>query len=252
MPDMHGLASESDCQDKDRFATTHWSMVLAAGRRASADAETALATLCGDYWYPLYDHVRRRGYDAEQARDLVQEFFTRLLEKDYLQAADQRRGRFRSFLLAALDHFLAKEWRKGHAQKRGGGRTPLALDFKTSEERYLREPSHELTAERIYERQWALTLIDRALDRLRQEFTQAGKLAQFERLKSYLGGGEDTVPYHELGSALGLSEGAVKVAVHRMRRRCRELVRKEIAQTVAGPEEIEEELRDLFDAVERN
>jgi RNA polymerase sigma factor (sigma-70 family) len=244
-----GRAIEPEPQNQGRFATTHWSLVLAAGRRGVPNADEALATLCANYWYPLYAHVRRRGHDVEQAQDLVQAFFARLLEKDYLQAADQQRGRFRSFLLAAFDHFLAKEWRRGHAQKRGGGRTPLALDFQTSEQRYLNEPHHELTAERIYERHWALTLIERAVAALAQEFAEAGKLAQFDALKPYLGGGEATVPYHQLGSTLGMSEGAVKVAVHRMRRRCRELVRTEIAQTVAGPEEAEEELRDLFAAV---
>jgi RNA polymerase sigma-70 factor (ECF subfamily) len=236
-------------QDRDRFATTHWSLVLAASRRAAADAADALATLCAHYWYPLYAHVRRRGHDAEEAQDLVQEFFARLLEHDDLQAADQRRGRFRSFLLAALDHFLANEWRRGRAQKRGGGHKPLALDFARGEARYLREPCHTMTAERVYERHWALTLIERAVAGLREEFAEAGKLDQFDRLKPYLGGGEGTVPYREIAGAQGISEGAVKVSVHRMRRRCRELVRAEIAQTVAGPKDLEDELRDLFAAV---
>jgi RNA polymerase sigma-70 factor (ECF subfamily) len=241
--------SESGAQDRARFATTQWSLVLSAGHRGSASAAEALANLCANYWYPLYAHVRRRGHDAEQAQDLVQGFFARLLEKDFLQAVDQQRGRFRSFLLAALDHFLAKEWRREQAQKRGGGRMALPLDLQGSEERYLREPSHELTAARIYERQWALTLIERALAALRDEFAEGGKLAQFDQLKPYLGGDEGTVPYRELGTALHMSEGAVKVAVHRMRRRCRELLRAEIAHTVAGPEELQEELRDLFAAV---
>jgi RNA polymerase sigma-70 factor (ECF subfamily) len=241
-------------QDRDRFATTHWSLVLAASRRASADvadalAADALATLCAHYWYPLYAQVRRRGHDADEAQDMVQEFFARLLEHHDLQAADQRRGRFRSFLLAALDHFLANEWRRGRAQKRGGGRKPLALDFERGEQRYLREPCHTMTAERVYERHWALTLIERAVAGLREEFAQTGKLDQFDRLKPYLGGDEGTVPYREIAGALGMSEGAVKVAVHRLRRRCRELVRAEIAQTVAGPQELEDELRDLFAAV---
>jgi RNA polymerase sigma-70 factor (ECF subfamily) len=251
MPAMQAdsAGSESGPQERDRFATTHWSLVLAAGQGGPAYAAEALATLCANYWYPLYAHVRRRGLDPDQARDLVQEFFARLLEKHFLQSADQRRGRFRSFLLAALDHFLSKEWRRAQAQKRGGGHTLLSLDFQGGEQRYLREPSHELTAERVYERQWALTLIERVLAALRDEFAQNGKLAQFDALKAYLGGGERTVPYRELGGTLGMSEGAVKVAVHRLRQRCRELVRAEIAETVAGPEELDQELRDLFAAV---
>jgi RNA polymerase sigma-70 factor (ECF subfamily) len=243
-------AGEPELQPRGRFVTTHWSVVLAAGQRGSEDAATALAALCEDYWYPLYAHVRRRGHDAAEAQDLVQEFFARLLDKDDLQAADPRRGRFRSFLLASLEHFLANEWRRKHAQKRGGGQTVLSLDFQTSEARYLREPSHELTAEKIYERQWALALIDRAIGRLWEEFAQGGKLAQFERLKAYLGGGEATVPYRQLGDDLQMSEGAARVAVQRLRRRCRELVRAEIAQTVDGPEAMEAELRDLFTAIE--
>jgi RNA polymerase sigma factor (sigma-70 family) len=234
-----------------RFATTHWSIVLAAGRRPSPFSHQALATLCETYWYPLYAHVRRRGYRAEQAQDLIQEFFARLLAENYLRVADPQRGRFRSFLLAALNHFLAKERRRARAQKRGGGRIMLSWDFLTAEGRYGAEPAHELTADKIYERRWALTLIDRALAQLREEAARSGRSEQFEQMKPYLGGDEGAVPYRELATALGMTEGAVKVAVHRMRRRCRNLLRKEIAQTVAGPQEVEEELRDLFNVVSR-
>jgi RNA polymerase sigma factor (sigma-70 family) len=170
------------------FATTHWSLVLAAGQRASPEARQALASLCEAYWYPLYAHVRRRGYRAEEAQDLIQEFFMRLLEKDALGMVDPARGRFRSFLLAALDHFLANQWRRAHALKRGGERCFASLRFDSAEARYGSEPSHDLAPDKLYQRRWALTLIDQALTRLRAEFDQGGKLALFERLKHYLGG----------------------------------------------------------------
>jgi len=232
-----------------RFATTRWSMVLAAGRRDSPDSRQALATLCETCWYPLYAYVRRRGYRAEEAQDLTQEFFTQLLEKDSLGMADRQRGKFRSFLLASFNHFLAKQRRLARARKRGGGRLPISLDFQSAESRYGLEPSHELTPERIYQRRWALTLLERALGKLRQEFAERGRLQLFEHLKAFLGGEKSTVPYQEIATKLGMTEGAVKVAVHRLRRRCRQVLREEIAQTVAGPEEVDEELRDLFAAI---
>jgi len=245
-----GNPSEEYVAEAQRhFATTHWSIVLAAGQDPSPASQAALATLCETYWYPLYAHVRRRGYPADEAQDLIQGFFVELLEKELVQVADRQRGRFRSFLLASLDHFLAKAWRQTQAQKRGGGRRMLSLDFPAGEGRYQVEPAAALTADKLFERQWALALIERALAHLRDEFVQGGKQELFDELKSYLGGGEETVPYRQLAAKLGLSEGAVKVAVHRLRRRCRELVRAEIAQTVAGPQELEEELRDLFAAV---
>jgi RNA polymerase sigma-70 factor (ECF subfamily) len=231
----------------ERFATTHWSLVLAAGRRASPDAREALTTLCQTYWYPLYAHVRRRGHRAVEAQDLIQEFFAELLAKDRLQVADRERGRFRSFLLAALDHFLTNAWRRAHSQKRGGHRPVLSLDFGEGEGRYVAEPAHELTPEKLYERRWALTLIEQALSLLRDEFDRADKRELFEQLKPHLGGDEHAAPYRQLADRLGMTQGAVKVAVHRLRKRCGELLREEIARTVAGPQEVEEELRDLFD-----
>ena len=231
----------------ERFATTHWSLVLAAGRRASPDAREALATLCQTYWYSLYAHVLRRGLRAEEAQDLIQEFFADLLAKDRLRVADRERGRFRSFLLAALDHFLANAGRRVRARKRGGGRFTLSLDFPAGEGRYAAEPAHDITPDRLYARRWALTLIDQALTRLRDEFARAGKGDLFERLTPCLAGEADAEPYRELAARLGMTEGAVKVAVHRLHKRCGELLREEIARTVAGPQQVEEELRDLFD-----
>ena len=246
-----GRNSAAARSGKGRFATTHWSIVLAAGQQRSAEARRALAALCETYWYPLYVYVRRQGYSANDAQDLTQEFFARLLEHNYLAAADREKGKFRSFLLASLNHFLAKEWRRAGAQKRGGGRVAISLDLASGESRYGLEPAHALTAEKIYERRWALTLLEQTLAKLRDEFSSGGKLKLFEHLKPYLGGEKGTVPYRQLAAELGMTEGAVKVSVHRLRRRCRELLRAEIAQTVAGPDEVDEELRDLFKAVGR-
>jgi len=223
--------------------------VLAARKSTAAESKQALTTLCEAYWYPLYAFVRRRGYQPEEAQDLTQEFIATLLEKDFLKAADRERGRFRSFLLASLKHFLAKEWRRASAQKRGGDMIHLSLDFKDGEARYGREPAHELTAEKIYERRWAMTLLEQAFARLRAEFVAAGKLALYENLTLYVGGDKATVPYRELAERLGMTEGSVKVAVHRLRRRCRDLLRAEIAETVASPKDVDEELRDLFRAL---
>ncbi|HZL89378.1 MAG TPA: sigma-70 family RNA polymerase sigma factor [Pirellulaceae bacterium] len=231
------------------FATTRWSIVLAAGKDSSTESRAALVSLCEAYWYPLYAYTRRRGYDADAAQDLTQEFFTRLLDKEYVKAADPQRGRFRSFLLASLNHFLANEWRREQAQKRGGGQKILSLDFADGEGRLSLEPASQLTPEKIYERRWALTLITQALARLREEYTAGGKLPLLEKLQPFLGGQGDAAPYKETAAELGLSEGAVKVAVHRLRRRCRDFLRAEIAQTVSRPEEVEEELRDLLAAL---
>jgi RNA polymerase sigma-70 factor (ECF subfamily) len=242
-------SSQSRKPPAEQFATTRWSVVVAAGRRSSPDVRAALATLCATYWYPLYAYVRRQGYAVEDAQDLTQEFFARLLEKNYVAAADPTRGKFRSFLLASLKHFLANEWRRGAAQKRGGKSAALPLDLVAGEQRYALDPSHELTAEKIFERRWAMALLEQTVTKLREEYSRGDKLKLFDRLKAYLGGDKSAVPYRLLADELGLSEGAVKVAVHRLRRRCRELLRAEIAQTVATPEDVEDELRDLFKAV---
>src|SRR5262245_29304758 len=234
-----------------RFASTRWSLVAAAGRGETPEAREALAVLCQAYWYPLYAYARRRLPSADDAQDLTQEFFARLLEKDYLQAADPRRGKFRSFLLTAFKHFLAKEHERAAAQKRGGGRRPLPLDFQDGERRYRHEPADPSTPETVYERRWALTLLEQTLARLRQEFASAGKEPLFEALKGTLTGDGTGEPYARIGQELGASETAVKTAAHRLRRRYQEMLRAAVAQTVASPEEVEDELRDLFTAVRR-
>ena len=222
--------------------------MLAAGHGSRPDAATALATLCETYWYPLYYYVRRRGYRAEEAQDLTQEFFARLLEKGYLKVADPDRGRFRSFLLASLNHFLANEWRRRIARKRGGGAPTSSLNAEAAETRYRQEPAHNLTPEKAYERRWALLLLEKALLKLRDEYTASGKSRVFERLSGCLGGAEH-VPYEKAARELEMTEGAVKVAVHRLRKRCRAILRAEVAQTVADPAEVDEELQHLMAAV---
>jgi DNA-directed RNA polymerase specialized sigma24 family protein len=230
------------------FATTRWSLVLLAGE-GGAPARQALESLCRTYWYPLYAYLRRRGHSAEDGADLTQGFFARFLEKNYLQAVRPERGRFRSYLLAALKHFLENERKGREALKRGGGRPLLGLELAGAESRYRFEPSHDLTPERVFERRWALTLLDQVVGRLREEFARAGKPALFDRLKFSLTGEAAPMPYRDLAAQLALSEGALKVAIHRLRRRYRELLREEIGHTVADPAEIEDEIRHLFDAV---
>jgi RNA polymerase sigma-70 factor (ECF subfamily) len=231
------------------FTTTHWSVVLMAGKTESASAEQALNQLCRTYWYPLYAFIRRKGHSPHDAQDLTQAFFARLLEKNYVAQADRERGRFRTYLLAALTHFLADEWDKARRLKRGGGREFVSFDAASAEERYRLEPIDQLDAAKLYERRWVTTLFDQVLARLEQEFRDSDKGELFDCLKSSLLADSDNPSYAELGSRLGLKEDAVKQAVHRMRRRYRELFRKEIAQTVAGPGEVEDELKHLFAAL---
>jgi RNA polymerase sigma factor (sigma-70 family) len=228
------------------FVTTRWSVVLAARDRESPDSAAALEALCRAYWYPLYAYVRRLGHSPEDAQDLTQEFFLRLLQKDYLQAVAREKGRFRAFLIVALKRFLANEWDRARARKRGGGKTPLSLDAAAAEKRYAIEPATGLSADRIYERRWALTLLDEVMARLREEFLRAGKAAEFEGLKVFLTAGKGVVPYAEVALKMGMTEGALRVAVHRVRRRFRELFREQIAHTVGSPEEIDEEVHHLL------
>jgi RNA polymerase sigma factor (sigma-70 family) len=229
-----------------RFVTTHWSVVLSAGGKDTTRSRTALARLCQTYWYPLYAYVRRRGHSSHDAQDLTQEFFARLLARDSLAAADPSRGRFRSFMLAAMNHFLANEWDKARAQKRGGGCEILSLDLAAAENRYDLEPADSASPDKAFDRQWALALLDEVLTQLEEEYRSEGKATLFAALKQTLTGTRESQPYAFLADQLGMNEGAVKVAVHRLRKRYRELLKAEIGNTVTTPEETSEELRYLF------
>ncbi len=208
-----------------------------------------MAQLCRTYWYPLYVYVRRKGYNVHDAQDLTQEFFARLLGKDYLRAVDRTKGKFRSFLLAALEHFLANEWRNARAQKRGGQFSFISLDDTAAEQQYLQVSASNLSPEKLFEQQWATTLLEQVLVRLREEFVGASKEALFEELKVYLTGEKRAVSYAELALKLGTTDGALKMAVSRMRQRYGELLRAEIRNTVSSPEAVDEELRALFAAL---
>src|SRR5579864_2347975 len=238
---MHTLAGSS------QFPTTRWTLVIAAGDPRGKDARSALVSLCENYWYPLYAYLRRRGHQADPAQDLTQEFFIRMLEGRYLDRADSKKGRFRSFLLTSLKFFVADEEDRHRALKRGGGAV-LPLEFSSGEERYQREPAHDETPERIFERRWALSVLDRVVERLRNEFVDHGRPEHFDRLKVFLLGQSDA-PYATLAREMSTSEGALKVAIHRLRKRYRELFRQEIADTVADPVEVESELRFLAAAL---
>jgi RNA polymerase sigma-70 factor (ECF subfamily) len=231
------------------FATTHWSVVLAAGQSADAQASEALEQLCRTYWYPLYAYVRRRGYGPEDAQDLTQEFFALFLRKEYFRLADRARGRFRTFLLHALEHFLINEWKRGQCARRGGGLARLSLDVEGAEHRYTNEPAVTMTPERAYEKQWAATLLEQVLSSLKQEYAEAGNSRVFAELADLLWGKEHSVSFAEIGARLGLTEGAARGAMHRLRTRYRERLRREVAQTVAEPGEVDEELRYLISVV---
>ena len=226
------------------FATTQWSLVLAAGEKANSNSDRALEKLCRTYWPPLYAYVRRRVRDLHEAQDLTQAFFERLLEKRFLAQADPERGRFRAFLIAAFQHFLAKEWDKARVQKRGGGLLAFSLDF-AAQDSSDGNFATDLTAERFYERQWAITLLNRVMTRLQREMERGGKGQQFQALKELIGGSGDS-SYATAASDLDISESAARMAASRMRGRYRELLRDEIAQTVSTPEEIDDEVRHLF------
>ena len=232
------------------FRTTHWSVVVLAGQAQSREADHALETLCRAYWYPLFAYLRHRGYEAHQAEDLTQAFFTQLLAKNYLASADRGRGRFRTFLLTALNHFLANEWNRERAQKRGGGCEFISLDFALAEERSL-DPGHELTPDRIYEKRWAEAVLAKVLERLRNEFDGAS-VKRFDILKSFLTTDRGANSYAKAAQDLGLSEPAVKSAIHRLRQRWRELMREEIGHTLhsATAKEIDEEIRYLISVLE--
>ena len=241
--------SESAIRPQAEFPKTHWSEVLSASEPGSIRGAEALEELCRTYWYPLYAFVRRRGKSAADAQDLTQEFFARLLARHWLERADQARGRFRTFLLSALEHFLANEWDKERALKRGGAHQFVPLDLADAETRYSSEPARPLTPEQMFEHRWALILLDTVLEKLGEEYRAEGKADLFIALRPALVGHPSALSYPQLARALDLSEAGVRVAVHRLRQRYRNLLRAEIANTVASAEEVEAEMRHLFNVL---
>jgi RNA polymerase sigma factor (sigma-70 family) len=239
--------SDESTAEPSQFAPTRWSVVLAAKDKCSPDSAAALEVLCRTYWYPLYAFIRRQGHSSHDAQDLTQGFFARLLEKDYLRAAAREKGRFRTFLRVALKRFLANEWDRSRTLKRGRGTFSISLDASAGEERYRCEMSDTLPPERIYDQRWAMTLLEQAMSRLRTEYGNAGKMAEFQQMKRALTADRGAIAYGEIAGALGMTEGAARVAVHRLRKRFRELCRDAVADTVAGPEEVEDELRYLVE-----
>jgi RNA polymerase sigma factor (sigma-70 family) len=235
--------------EKRRFATTQWSVVLAAGDNCLPEARTALAQLCEAYWYPLYVFARRCVDGVEDAQDLTQAFFCHLLEKQAIAKADSSRGRFRTFLVTALKNFQANQWQKARAEKRGGGQPELTLDLDSGESRYQAEPSHGLTPDKLWERRWVLTVLDHVLERLRAELTEAGKAEHFQQFKTALTGELAADDYEQAGEVLGLTPAAAKQAAYRMRRRFRQLFRHEVARTVADEAEVDVEIGRLLAAL---
>lgn len=231
------------------FLSTHWSLVLSAGRADDTSAQNALAFLCQRYWYPLYAFVRTRGFTPDRAEDVTQGFFARLIEKQVLGQATPTRGRFRSFLLASLRNYLANEWDHAGAHKRGGAHRLLSLDFAAGESKLRFEPAHDLTPEKIFDRAWAVQLLELVVGRLRQEFVDKGKATEFDALQPFLAGKHGDAPYERAATEMGLTIEAVRQAAHRLRKRYRELLREEVAGTVATNDEVEDEIRGLFDAL---
>jgi len=231
------------------FVTTHWSVVLSAVDTSAPGAQDALEKLCRTYWYPLYAYVRRQGHNPEDAQDLTQAFFARFLEKKYFRLANRERGRFRTFLLTSLKNFLVNEWDRARAAKRGGGAIHLPLDGLAAENQYSREPSHDLTAEKIYEQSWALAVLDQVRSRLQTEYAADGKAERFRQLEPFLPGEKGELSYAQAARLLGVAEAAVKSEVHRLKKRYRQLLRAEIAQTVTTGSEIDDEVRHLIDVV---
>jgi len=239
-----GADSETSAHEP-AFATTHWSVVLAASQSTDAEACAALEQLCRTYWYPLYAYVRRRGYRHEDAQDLTQGFLVHLLARRSFARVDRNKGRFRSFLLAALNYYLADERDRAGAQKRGGGRPTVSFDGPAAEQRYATQAQEAQSPDKVFDHQWAMALLDRVLARLEQEFREEGKVQVFDQLRGFIVAGTNDVPYAEVGEKLGITAAGVKKAVYRMRRRYQRLFREEIAQTVADPAEVEDELRHL-------
>ncbi len=233
-------------QKHNWFATTHWSVVLGAADTVAPQAQEALETLCRTYWYPLYAYVRRQGHSPEDAQDLTQSFFQRFLEKKYFQLASRERGRFRTFLLSSLKNFLINEWERARATKRGGGATHIPLDGLAAENHYIQEAAHNMTAEKIYERNWAMAVLERVRTRLKEEYATGSRAELFPQLELFLPGQESELTYAEAARRLGMAEGTLKSEVNRFKKRYRELLRVEIAHTVSSPVEINDELRHLI------
>lgn len=231
------------------FATTHWSVVLNAGGEDSSQALVAIEKLARAYWYPLYAYVRRKGHDAHTAEDLTQEFFARVISRSFFARADRAKGRFRSWLLGAMNHFLAHEWEKARTQKRGGGTKLIPLDEAQTNERYKRHLAVETAPEKVFDQQWALTLLERAATRLRATYIADGRPEVYDCLKVFVSGGGAPPSYGEAAVQLGLSESAVKSAIHRLRQRFHELVREEVAQTVCTATDLDDELRYLLTVI---
>ncbi len=230
------------------FGTTHWSVVLSARAADSPNSAAALETLCRTYWYPLYAYARRQGHPPPDAQDLAQDFFARLLQKHYLQAAARDKGKFRTFMLVAFKRFLANEWDRKHAQKRGGFAPVVSIDEELAESRFAAEPSHNVPPDVLFDRHWATTLLGRAMTQLQEEYVASGRAKLFEYLQSCLAREESALPYADIAARLNLTEAAVKMAIHRLRARYREILRTEIAHTVSSAEEVEEEIHHLFSA----
>lgn len=243
------VASSNSTANHAVFAATRWTQVFLAREGNSTEARNALGELCRTYWYPLYAFIRRSGYTREDAQDLAQEFFARLLARDWLAQVDQSKGRFRSFLLATLKHFLANELDKARAIKRGGAVRFISLDAVTVETRYQLEPAHLESPDKIFERRWAIQLLDKALAALQQEYAEEGKGPVFDRLKDFLAGSRESIPYAELAPELGVTIGALKVMVHRFRGRYRDLLRAEVSRTVAEVSQVDGEMRHLVEVL---
>ena len=240
--------SASSSARGDVFVTTRWTVVLTAGRRHTPQADCALEELCRAYWFPLYAYVRRRGHAKADAEDLVQAFFARFLAKNYLEGLSAERGRFRAFLLASLKNFLANEWKKSQRLKRGGGDTVLSLDWETADTKFQVADTNEPSPDKAFDREWAVALLANVIERLRLECAADGKARQFDLLKVFLTAGKGAVSHADIATSLKMDEGAVRVAAHRLRKRYRELLRDEIAHTLADPAQVDEEMRALFGA----
>ncbi|HZZ73027.1 MAG TPA: RNA polymerase subunit sigma-24 [Pirellulales bacterium] len=242
------MSQLSSSSQEPNFRTTRWSVVIAAGNDPSHSAKRALADLCECYWYPLYAYLRKRGESAQDAQDTTQGFFAQLLEKEILQKVDRDRGRFRSFLLSALQHFLANERRHARADKRGGGQRMLSLDFNAGEQRYCHEDREEISPQKLFERRWAMALLEQTLGRLQEEYTAKGKAPLFGALKAHLLQSPSEVRYQDLAAELSLTEAALKSAMHSLKKRYRDLLLAAVGETVADPLEVKQEINDLFAA----